>query len=123
MRILVCGDRNWTNYISIVEVISTLPKDSIIIHGCARGADTLAGIIAKNWKLKVLEFPAKWKEFGKRAGVFRNQQMIDDGKPDLILAFHNDIENSKGTKDMLKRGKKHGIKCILYSENNPLREI
>lgn len=42
--------------------------------------------------------------------------MLDEGKPDYVLAFHNDIFNSKGTKDMLNRAKKAGVPCTLVTE-------
>lgn len=32
--------------------------------------------------------------------------MLDEGKPDFVVAFHNDITNSKGTLDMITRAKK-----------------
>ena len=42
--------------------------------------------------------------------------MLNEGNPDLILAFHNDIENSKGTKNMVMQAKKRGIKTIVIME-------
>ena len=43
-------------------------------------------------------------------------EKVIEGKPDLILAFHNDIENSVGTKNMVKQSKKRGIKVIIIKE-------
>jgi len=43
LRILVCGDRNWTAWKPIEDFIKTLPKDTVIIHGDCRGADKMAG--------------------------------------------------------------------------------
>lgn len=89
---------------------SGLSKTKVtIIEGDARGADTQAGEIAwlHNFDLKI--YPADWNKHGKAAGPIRNQQMLDEGKPDIVLAFHDDIENSKGTKDMVKRATKAGI--------------
>jgi len=31
--------------------------------------------------------------------------MLDCEKPELVIAFHENIENSKGTKDMIRRAK------------------
>ncbi len=56
-----------------------------------------------------LKFRAKWGEYGKAAGAIRNQQMLDEGKPDLVLAFSHDLANSKGTKDMVNRARKNGV--------------
>jgi len=45
-RILVCGDSNWTNKDSIHKVLS-LFSSATTIHGGCRGADELAGEVAK----------------------------------------------------------------------------
>ena len=37
----------------------------------------------------------------------RNKKMLDMN-PDLVIAFHDDIENSKGTKDCIKEAEKRG---------------
>ena len=62
--------------------------------------------------MKVIKFPAEWDKYGKAAGVLRNQQMLDDGHPDLVVYFHKDLENSKGTKDMVTRAVDNKIKTI-----------
>ena len=38
--------------------------------------------------------------------------MLDESKPDLVVYFHDDIENSKGTKDMITRAEKANIPVI-----------
>lgn len=132
MRVLVCGDRNWTNQAIILRELHTVEDEfdeyiTVVIHGDARGADTLAGLAARQMcgyehpkeqvddntpKLEV--YPAQWDKFGRAAGPIRNQQMLDEGKPDLVLAFHADIENSKGTKDMVNRARKAGIPVKVF---------
>jgi len=43
-------------------------------------------------------FPqGEWDELGKKAGPLRNQRMLDEGKPDLVVAF----PGGGGTKDMV----------------------
>ena len=46
MRVLICGDRNWTDRAAIGRDVLTLPKGTTVIHGNARGADRSAGEIA-----------------------------------------------------------------------------
>ena len=111
-RILICGDRNYKDWIKVQDYLNTIPRTAIIIHGGARGADSLAGNLATSLKMKVIKFPAEWDKYGKAAGVLRNQQMLDDGHPDLVVYFHKDIENSKGTKDMIKRAIDTHIRTI-----------
>ena len=113
-RILVCGDRNWNDSEKIREVLKEYPKESVIIHGGCRGADTIAGNVAKEYGMSVIVFPAEWSKHGLAAGPIRNKKMLDEGKPDLVLAFHSDISSSKGTNNMISQARKKGIETILY---------
>lgn len=111
-RLLICGDRNWIDKEQIRKCIETINPD-VIIEGEARGADRMAREVAleMNYVLgeDLLSFPADWDKHHKAAGVIRNQQMIDEGKPNIVYAFHNNIHESKGTKDMIKRSLKAKI--------------
>lgn len=82
-----------------------LPSEIEIISGCAKGADSV-GVdwAAANW-LPCRQFPADWETHGKAAGPIRNQQMLDEGKPDLVVAF----PGGRGTADMVRRAKKAGV--------------
>ena len=111
-RILICGDRNYKDWRKVQDYLETLSKTTIIIHGGAKGADSIAGNLATYFKMKVMKFPAEWDKYGKAAGVLRNQQMLDEGYPDLVVYFHKDLENSKGTKDMVTRAIDNKIKTI-----------
>jgi len=113
MRIIVAGDRNWKRMDIIERELKKFPSGTIVIHGDAKGADTLGGFVADKLGFKVIPFPAKWKIYGKGAGPIRNQQMLDEGKPDMVLAFHENINESKGTKDMVNRARGIGIKVEI----------
>lgn len=113
-RILVCGDRNWTGQVSLDRFLDVHAADAqVVIHGCARGADTLGGLWASKRGKEILPFPAQWSMYGRAAGPIRNQAMLDRGKPELVIAFHSNIAASKGTKDMLARAKRAGIPTLL----------
>ncbi len=117
MKILVTGSRDWKNYKAMFNELEKLPKDTQIIHGGCRGADLMAGNIAKKLGLRECKvYPADWKRCGRGAGPRRNQQMLDEN-PEIvkIIAFHEDITKSRGTKDMVGRGKKAGIEVIVIS--------
>lgn len=115
MRILVCGDRGWTDSEFIYKILEKEASDTVIIHGAARGADSLAGYAALKLGFKIESYPADWKTYGRAAGPIRNRQMLLMGKPHQVFAFHDDIENSKGTKDMMKQAEKAGLLVTLYS--------
>ena len=113
MNVLICGDRYYKDWKKIQDYLETLnPKEDVIIHGAAKGADSLAGNLATSMKMKVLEFPAKWEEFNRAAGTIRNQQMIDEGHPDLVVYFHDNLDGSKGTKDMVNRAVRTNIPVL-----------
>lgn len=110
MKILVCGDRNWTDYALVLQhLLGIGAGPHTVIDGGARGADSCGNRAAMSLDWPFMRFPALWEKFGKAAGSIRNQQMLDEGKPDMVLAFHDDIEHSKGTKDMVARAEKAGV--------------
>lgn len=117
-RLLVCGDRNWDDLAAIKAWLKLL-KPRVVIHGAARGADTLAGEAARQLKIEVVVFPAQWARYGRGAGPIRNQQMIDEGRPDTVLAFHADLAASRGTKDMLDRARRAGIASLHIEGGGP----
>lgn len=130
MRLLVCGSRDWTANEAVYAVLTGIykmhceetfddwpPDRFVIISGAARGADTYAAEWAKMKAGVDLElYPAKWREHGKAAGPIRNQQMLDEGKPNMVLAFSN-FPLTTGTADMVYRAKQRGIVC--WQMGNP----
>lgn len=104
MRVLVCGGRDYWDKATIRKELAEV-KPTSVIHGAARGADTLAGEVAEAMGVPVEEYPARWNDYGKAAGPIRNQAMLERGKPDLVLAF----PGGNGTADMVQRARKAGV--------------
>jgi hypothetical protein len=116
MKILVCGSRHWDDIETIARVLEGLPKSGVtIIHGAARGADMIAGEVAKQFGWNVREYPAQWDKHGKAAGPLRNQLMLDrenlrDNPIELCIAFHDELHKQEGgTYDMVRRSAALGI--------------
>lgn len=117
MKLLICGDRHWTQEAPIRKVLERYEPTAVtVIHGDAPGADRIAGRIANEMGFSVDPFPAEWEKYGRPAGPIRNRQMLKEG-PDLVVAFHSDIESSKGTKDMLEISNKAGVATELHEGN------
>jgi hypothetical protein len=115
MIILVTGDRNWTDYDTVAEVLSrAIPGQDTLIEGGAPGLDTIAGEIALGYNLILDERLAKWDQYGRAAGPIRNKEMLDL-KPDVIFAFHNDFAHSKGTKNCVNQAKKLGYRVEMVT--------
>lgn len=124
MRILVCGGRDFKDELLLSNTLAKIisesgdcdflydgsvdVKNTVIISGCARGADTLAIEFAKFYYIPCEKYPADWKKYPKAAGPIRNQQMLKEGKPDLVVAF----PGGKGTAHMIKIAKDAGVKVI-----------
>jgi hypothetical protein len=90
MRVLVCGGREYADQARVNAVLTPLLEqfpDLEIIEGGATGADTCARLWAQHQNVPVQTFPANWKLYGKRAGYIRNVQMLEEGHPDLVIAF------------------------------------
>jgi hypothetical protein len=118
MRVLVCGGRD---YADRANVFSTLDRiacvcdempmpdaDFVLIHGGATGADAIAHDWAVCSWVETQKFAADWITHGKAAGPIRNQRMLDEGKPDLVVAF----SGGRGTADMVRRAKAAGVKVF-----------
>lgn len=138
-KVLVCGGRNWgelpKNFDQLpkaeqeqAERLAIIQQQALdetlmaihekvniveIIEGDARGADKWAGKWAKTNGITNTKFPADWDTHGKAAGFIRNAQMLDEGKPSLVVAF----PGGNGTQDMIERAKKAGLPIFeLVSE-------
>lgn len=119
-RLLICGDRNWTNREYILGKLRDFVQFEgvdveCVIEGEARGADIEGRWAATLVGIPVMQFPADWSRYGRGAGPIRNQQMLDEGKPTLVWAFHRDVSQSKGTKDMVNRARRAGIKTEVFN--------
>lgn len=115
MRLLVTGSRDYTNVAKVVEVLMYYdPSSTTIIHGGAKGLDTIADIVGRELGFTIEPYKAGW-EHSNRDGVLRNSQMLHEGKPDKVIGFRSKI-NSKGTNDMLLKAGKAGIDHEIHDD-------
>lgn len=118
LRILVTGSRDWWNAEIIREAIATAgrdatvhPQEVTIVHGGARGADTIASDIGNVYGCDVEAHPADWDTHGKAAGHRRNAEMVALGA-DICLAFP--IGKSPGTRGCIALAEKAGIPVVIH---------
>ncbi len=110
MKVLVCGSRHFNNYELLKEKLDAYKIDTII-HGNARGCDTLAGRYGEETGKDVRSFSAQWGVYGRAAGPIRNSEMLREGNPDLVVAFKG--PNSRGTQNMINLAKKADVPTII----------
>ena len=111
MKVLVCGGRNFDDVEFLDETLDAYHEQFVftkLIHGGADGADTLAGDWAHSRGVQKKVYRANWGKHGRAAGPIRNQQMLDEEHPDLVIAF----EGGNGTAHMVSIAKKAGVKVI-----------
>ena len=117
-RILVTGSREFSDYTTICLELGAVMKrliategtcpDVIVVHGAAKGADTLAERAARAFGMGTEPHPADWDGYGRRAGFIRNAEMVSLGA-DLALAFYKQGAGNKGTDHCAKLAEKAGI--------------
>ena len=98
MRVIVCGGRDYRDKETLFAVLDGI-QITTLIHGGATGADALADAYARARRITSAVFAANWRAHGKSAGPIRNQRMIDEGAPDVVVAF----PGGRGTLDMCRR--------------------
>jgi len=111
LRIIVCGGRDYANSDEVWRVLGDLDDVegiAAIAHGGATGADSEAGEWAARMRKSVSVYRARWKQDGKAAGPRRNQRMLDEFKPDAVVAF----PGGRGTADMVSRAEAEGVRII-----------
>lgn len=127
-KVLISGDREWTNLDIIRHELVALPSYAVIIHGAARGADAIADTIANELGLRSIRCPAHWQHnasgwcsvygpceidcqevSGRAAGALRNIWMLDSYQPDYLIAFHPAIDDSRGTRHAIREAEKRRI--------------
>jgi predicted Rossmann-fold nucleotide-binding protein len=109
MKILVCGGRDYKNVSAVRHALTALHAKNpitLIIEGGAPGADRLAREWAEANNVPVQTFEADWKRFGRRAGPLRNKRMLDEGKPDGVVAF----PGGTGTANMIDLANAYCVK-------------
>lgn len=112
MRVLVCGGRDYRDQAHFEHVMQQIGGGDepihTIIQGEARGADQMAEMWALRRGIQLDSYPADWATYGKSAGPRRNQKMLTEGKPDLVVAF----PGGTGTADMVRRARAAGVRVI-----------
>ena len=115
MRVLVCGGRDYKDEQRVFAELDDIGATYIIEGGqrtrdpetgeIVGGADFFAYRYGSIRDVAGCTYGADWAKHGRAAGPIRNQRMLDEGKPDLVVAF----PGGRGTADMVRRAKAAGV--------------
>lgn len=111
MRVLVCGGRDYRDADHVWNTLCDLDANEridCVIHGAATGADHEGMIWAQGNDRLHAPFAAEWERYGKKAGPLRNERMLRDGKPDLVVAF----PGGRGTANMVAQAQLAGVRVL-----------
>lgn len=114
--VIVCGGRDYADEAAVFRVLDQIKSRKgplRIIQGGAPGAD----LLAFRWAVKqpscaLVNMPADWRTHGRAAGPIRNQQMLDEYAPQLVVAF----PGGRGTRDMVRRARAAKVEVMEIAE-------
>lgn len=123
LRILITGSREWTDPDAILQALDRaateagIPPDRVtVVHGTARGADSLADSAARQLGMRTERHPADWRLYGKSSGHRRNAEMIRLGA-DICLAWP--LGESRGTRGAMRLAGEAGIPVRNLGDPDP----
>ena len=122
MRIVVTGSRNADEkdcgfVVRALDALAKQYKLTGIAHGAASGVDVFADAWGKRYGISVEAFPADWDEHGPAAGPIRNREMLEQFKPQLVIAFPEPKSRptGSGTWDTIEAAVERGIFVRIYA--------
>jgi hypothetical protein len=111
-RVVFTGGRYYKNETAVVEVLTQLASDTVIVTGGATGLDTIAHNYAVEMGFETEVYPADWDTHGKAAGPIRNKVMASLPNVEMVVAF----EGGRGTANMVKISDKLEIPVLIVNE-------
>ncbi len=108
---VVCGGRDFfpepEHETALRDILRAYaPRE--VFHGAATGADRWGGIVARDMRIRVREFPAAWNAYGKGAGPIRNEAMATVAAFGICIAF----PGNRGTANMVECGRQGNMYII-----------
>lgn len=115
MRVIVCGGRKYHDQalaFVYLDVAHKVKPFSCLAQGGAHGADQIARLWTYERGIPLVTYHAMWDSHGKGAGPRRNAFMLEDFRPDLVIAF----PGGAGTKNMVELARKAGVEVEEVTE-------
>lgn len=119
IRVIVCGGRHYEGSKEVNTFLNDLKRSrgiAVVIEGGASGADRLGRKWAQAHDIPVETYNAKWRNpdgsTDYSAGPKRNTLMLEEGKPDVVVAF----PGGNGTADMVAKARAAGVEVIVYGQ-------
>jgi hypothetical protein len=118
LHVLVTGSRSWSDRETVRERFAALPSDFVLIHGGAKGLDTIAGEIYTELtgRKAIVVRPDYDRYYFKVAPLLRNETMLDliedarnTGEEVLVIGFKDLNSKTNGTNNCIESAKLRGL--------------
>lgn len=110
-RVLVCGGRDFARpdlLIPVLQWVARFVGIQVVMHGGATGADQIASDWCHHAGVVENVYEAYWAAQGKSAGPLRNQRMLEQGSPTVVIA----CPGGRGTADMVRRARARSVPVV-----------
>ncbi len=90
MRLLISGGRHFDDAAVILSELNRIHAEypvTVLIHGGLPALGSSAEDWARQNDIHIVRYPANWSLLGKQADAKRNRFMLEDSRPDALLAF------------------------------------
>ena len=112
----IVGSRHFPSRALVESFVTSLPCDTCVVSGGARGVDTWAIEAARSLGLPTLIIQADWKRHGRKAGPLRNAELVR--RVDEIAAFWDG--RSRGTLNTVMLALRAGLPVRIFGENGEI---
>lgn len=127
--VVVTGSRDWDDEELVEWALGALAKWAggpwklCVVAGGARGADTQVEEACH--RLGIHCAVVRWlpEHYKKAAGPMRNGVMLKLADPDLVLALHENLEQSRGTRNCVQQALKLQIPVRCCDGRRRLRPV
>ena len=119
--VIVTGSRNWADESAIERRLRRYPKGTILIHGDARGADTIAARVGRKMGFQVLAIPY-FGDLKKLGGHERNTLLVNLGVTFRTSKYRVSVEafpmpDSRGTWDCVEQARERDLPVFIGERN------
>ena len=110
LRLALIGSRDYPDLERVRRFVDDLPLGTVVVSGGARGVDSAAERAAREAGLRVVVLEPDWAGLGRRAGLARNQDVVDQS--DEVVAWWDGA--SRGTVHALRLAVEAGKPVTVF---------
>lgn len=111
VRVLICSGRFYADIHTLTHVLDLYVRTQtidVLIHGGHHALGSAIETWARDKDIHIIRYPANWALHGKYAETRRNLFMLEDSRPDVLLAF----PGGEDTAECIKMAQRIGIRII-----------